>query len=106
MDSAVRVVFDGERREVSKFGPSDLVAFERHFGVPASVLAPDENGESNARIEWFCFLIWRALRRTGVIGKDVAFDEDFLDRIEEIEAGDDDETVEDVPPTVPAPQAV
>ena len=102
MDATVSVVYEGTRHKIEKFGPSDLVAFERHFQLPATVFQTDEDGKSEARFEWICFLAYRALRRMGVIEKDVQYDDDFLDKIEEIDTEQNEEDGPD--PTDPAPK--
>lgn len=111
METAFRVLLDdGEWYDIREPKLSDLVAFERHFGVPASALDPVDqvtlgpDGEqivtkvSVVKLEWVCFLLWRGLRKAGVIGDDVAFDDDFIDRVEDVEIpGADKETTENPP---------
>lgn len=112
---------DDQWHEVREPKLSDLVAFERQFGVPASSLEPepklnevtgepvlDEKGEPvlqiTAKLEWICFLLWRGLRKAGVIAKDVPFDDDFLDRVEDVEVpGAEKEQSEEVSAVVPPP---
>lgn len=84
----ISVDYAGEKHDLPSFGPSDFVAFERKFHQPASVLGE----EGTARFEWLTFLVWRGLKKTGVINhKEVPFDDDFLDNIAAIDVGDDDE---------------
>lgn len=102
METIIRVIFDGETYTIQKFGPADLVAFERHFGVSAQAFTPDETGKSpDVRFEWLCFLVFRGLRKLGVIDKTAAFDDDFLDRIDDLEVPDEDEKDETADPTDP-----
>lgn len=118
----MKVTFDGEQHDFQPPKLGDLVAFERTFGVKANVLEPkpvlDENGaqvldektgepvsQADVALEWMAFLIWRSFRRSGVITKDTAFDEDFIDLIEEIQTVDDDDKEDgDADPSVSAPQ--
>ncbi len=117
------VTFEGAAFEVPEAGFSDLVAFEKQFGLPASVLdvetepvidpetgsqAVDDKGEPVVRMigefkmEWIGFMLFRALRRQGVIAKDTLFDDDFLDGIEDVSQPNSDvEVVDDVDPSVP-----
>jgi hypothetical protein len=82
----IAVEYDGAKHEMPTFGPSDFVAFERKFQKPASVLGE----EGTARFEWLTFLVWRGLKKVGVINhKDVPFDDDFLDRIAAIDVGEE-----------------
>lgn len=78
IDLALRAVVDGEKHEMRTFATSDVVALERHSGK-ASLRSADIGFEDT------CFLVWRWLRRNGHIGMDVAFDDAFLDRIDDIE---------------------
>ena len=117
------VTFDDTKHELNEAGLSDLVAFEKHFGLPSSVLNVetkvvvndetglvelDEDGEPKKEIvgtfmlEWICFLLYRQLRKISVIAKDLPFDEDFIDRISDVskpENSDAEVTTED--PTSP-----
>lgn len=81
---------DGVVHDVKEGGLADLVAFERHFGIPASVLDPDD--PTPGRVEWIAFSVWRALRTAKVFAPEVTFDE-AIDRIEDLnqvlEPGDD-----------------
>lgn len=96
----------GVVHEVAEGGLADLVAFERHFGLPASVLDPSD--PTPGRVEWVAFIVWRALRKSGVIDKELTFD-GALDQIEDLdqvlEPGDpgykaaDGKEVADVGPT-------
>jgi len=80
--AAVVVHYNGQRHEIAKFGPADLVAFERQFGVSASVF---DTAAGDVRFEWVCFLVWRGLRRIGAVDRDVEFDDDFLEGIDDVE---------------------
>lgn len=102
----------GQTHEIEEGGLADLVAFERHFGIPASVMDPDD--ETPGRAEWLAFMIWRSLRKAGVIPKEDDFDT-ALDRIEDfeqvLEPGDpgyvpaEGEEVADVDPTTSPPNS-
>lgn len=118
---AFRVEFDGEWADVAVTGLSDMVAFERHFGIPATALEPEEvpvlaaDGSvvlnedgtpkvelvGNLNLEWMVFLFWRGLRKSGVIGKDVEFDDDFIDRITDVEVPDAEEVADGQDPSDP-----
>lgn len=88
----IAVEYDGAKHTLPTFGPSDFVAFERKFEQPASVLGE----EGTARFEWLTFLVWRGLKKVGVINhKEVPFDDDFLDKIAAIDVGE--ESKEDRP---------
>lgn len=110
--------FDGEAYDFTEARFADLVAFERHFKVKASVLEPkpllDEHGQHvlddegnevmtvDASLEWIAFLFWRSLRRAGVIARDVSFDEDFIERIDGVDqAPADAKEADDADPSVP-----
>lgn len=111
------VIFDGQSHEFGEAKIGDLVAFERYFEVKATVLQPtpkfdddglavyDDEGEqvlepAEVSLEWMAFLLWRSLRRQGVIDKNTAFDDDFLDRIDSFEQVDAEEA-DDADPSVP-----
>lgn len=112
------IVYNGEPHDFGEAKLGDLIAFERMFGVKATALQPkpkfDEHGQAvynekdeqvmepaDISLEWLAFLFWRALRRQGGIGKDVAFDDDFLDGIDSIEQVDADGEASDADPSVP-----
>ncbi len=105
------ITFDGADYEFVPPKLGDLVAFERHFGLKASVLEPketgayDDNGEAvvaaDIALEWIAFLLWRSLRRQEVIGKDVEFGEDFLDLVEGVEMKGGEVEIVDEDPTAP-----
>lgn len=99
---AMQINFDGEKYDFISPKLSDLVAFEKQFEVRATELDSkpvfddfghqllDAKGEpvteSNVAIEWMCFLFYRSLIRGGAIDKrDTKFDEDFIERIGDIE---------------------
>lgn len=114
--------------ELTQTTMSDMVAFERHFGLPASVMDMEfepvldadgtprldpETGEpmrrpiGEFRIEWICFTIWRDARRHKHIASTVEFDDDFLDMIGdvyEVTVDDAPESAED--PSMPVPESV
>jgi hypothetical protein len=119
------VEFDGERVECPEPGLSDLVAFERQFGISATILEPDvtpvldgngkqivdEDGNavvkvvSEFRLEWVAFLLYRGLRKAGTIDvKVVAFDDDFLDRISDVQMVGASKEDEEQAPLEQAPQ--
>lgn len=84
---------DGRTITVKKFGPPDMVAFERRFGVASAVMKTDP------RLEYILFLTWSAARRSGLEGLD-----DFDAFVEAIEGFDRDEVTEgkapaEAPPT-------
>lgn len=106
----IHVTYNGEQFELPSAGIADMVAFERHFGLSASALAPEEGEEQNARLEYMCFLAYRGLRKLGALppgegGKAIPFGDEFLDGIDDFEVidEDDDEAGDEAPdPTVPA----
>lgn len=124
-DAAFRVKLDdGEWYDVKEPKLSDLVAFERQFGVPASSLEPvpvlnevtgepalTDEGEPvqklDAKLEWICFLLWRGLRKVGAIPESTPFDDDFIDRVDELDVPgavtESTEEVAEVPPPYPGP---
>lgn len=86
----IRAKYDQQEYELPEFGPSDFVAFERQFKVSASALSD----EGSARFEWLCFLVYRGLKRAGVLRPDDevgGFTDDFIDRIQELKIEDADE---------------
>lgn len=110
------VTLDGQNHTIDQIGPAEMVAFERQFKLPATVMEPkpltddfgnvqvDADGEplmkADIYLEWVVFLIWRRLRRSGHIDKDTAFDDDFLDRVDGVKFLEEDEAAPD--PSVPA----
>ena len=76
IDLALRVVYLGEKVEVTNVKASDLVALERHFNVAIPSVR-------EFSFEQACFLVWRMLRRT--TGLALPFDDEFLDGIEDLE---------------------
>lgn len=102
-EASVEIQYQGKAYPFVTPKMGDLVAFERQFKVKASALQPEpkvtEDGvpvldvdgepvfESQASIEWMCFLMYRSLIRQGVINrKETPFDEDFLDDLGEVDA--------------------
>lgn len=86
------VTLEGKTHEVGELGIAGAVAFERHFGIPASVLEPDDPTPN--RMEWTAFVIFKCLQKSNVIAKTATFDEalELLDgaEIEQTkEAGDE-----------------
>jgi len=65
----------GDTHEVAQPPFADLVAFERHFGIPAPKIDEDP------RAEWVAFLVWRGLRWKQVA---VGEFEEFVDQIDDI----------------------
>lgn len=118
--AGIAFAINGQEASIDKIGMADLVAFERQFGISASQMSPpalkdedgnvvvDENGEvvpdaSKVRMEWIAFLVWRSSRRQGLIGKDVEFDDDFLECIDDVELNGSDSEDPDVDPTKAVP---
>lgn len=91
----LKVTFDGVEKELPKSGLSDLVAFEKKFDKPARAI------QEEGRLEYMAYLVYRALRKAGAVTKDVEFDEDFIDRIEDVDVIEEDEEN----PTQAAPPA-
>ena len=93
----IRVTYDGNVYEIDKLGPADFVAFERAYKVSAAVFDADD--EKDVRFEWVCFLVYRGLKKLGVLNADDAvggltpagLSEAFLDRIEDMEMEDDEQ---------------
>lgn len=119
------VQYNGEQYEIPEPGLSVLVKFEKHFGIPSSVLEPevvdvldaeglpvlDREGKpkqkvvSEFRIEWLAFIFWASMIRMGMLPEGTAFDDDFLDGIEDVipVEPENEEESSPVDPTVPAP---
>ena len=97
----IRVKYDGTNFELPDYGPSDFVAFERHFKVSAAALSPDEGDKSSVMFEWICFLVYRGLKRIGALSADDSvggFTDAFIDRITELEfEGDEEDDTEPKP---------
>jgi hypothetical protein len=103
----IHVTFDGDEYSLDKVGVADLVAFERKFKVRSDALAPKPTGEydedgnaimqAEVFLEWIAFLLWRSLRRQGVIEKSVDFTDEFLERIDGVRF--ESPAVQDVDPT-------
>lgn len=91
----------GEIREIPDPSLADLVAFERHFGISSTALAPQEGETSDVRMEWIAFLAYRGLVRIGAVDKAATFDE-VLEQIEDFQLDEDadadtDSETEEVP---------
>lgn len=106
-DAKIKFQLEGqEPATIDKIGMGDMVAFERQYDLPATVLSPETrdkidertgqviigpDGEpekeivSNYRLEWMAFMVWRSARRQGLISKDVPWSQDFVDEIESFE---------------------
>lgn len=79
----MKVTYDGVEHEVGVAGIGDMMAFEAKYGIPSEVFDADD--PTPLKVEWIGFIAWRRLRRTGVIAKDVLFDEDFADLLDNVE---------------------
>jgi hypothetical protein len=109
MQQRMKVTWKGETFEVrAQAGLGDMIAFERQFGVPATVF--DEANDAEVKMEWVAFLAFRAARKGGHIDKTIAFDDwvDDLDLIELPDTGAEevDASPEDQPGMGPAPQHI
>lgn len=80
IDLNVRVVWRGDKFEVTDVKGSDLVALERQFNVALPSLR-------NFTFEQACFLVWRSMRRDDKAGG-LEFGDEFLDGIEDLEQVD------------------
>jgi hypothetical protein len=89
VDLNLRVVFDGQKYDINEVRNSDLVALERHFGMGLPRMR-------DFTFEQTCFLIWRVLARAGA--GPGPFDDDFIDRVEDI----DNLAAGDAPLAIPA----
>lgn len=88
----MKLKFKGVEYTLSDAGVADMVAFERHFQLPSSVM-----GDSSvSRVEWMCFLAWRGLKRAGAVDLG-AFDDDFLDNLEFVNDDEDEVTTTEDP---------
>lgn len=103
---------------VGLFAPlADRVAFERHFGVSATVLsrlteAFDEDGKlkpdvdpASIREEWVAFLVWRVLHRKHAAGEAVGSFAEFAEQATDlaVEELTEQEADPELDPTAPAP---
>lgn len=117
MDTGIKFKLEGQdEASLDKIGMGDMVAFERAFNLPATVLEPDvvdkrdpRSGEvmldpdgeplkeiiSDYRLEWMAFMVWRSARRQGLVPKEVPFDQDFVDTIEDFDASGVEEAVKE-----------
>lgn len=91
----------GVTHDIPESGLADLVAFERHFGLSATVLDASNGGE--IKVEWIAFVIYRGLLRAGVFAAGTSFD----DGVEQIEDFDivSEEDAQSVDPPVSEPVA-
>lgn len=71
----------GAKHEIPDASLSDLVAFERHFGVSSEIMADEATPK---RVEWIAFLLYRGLIRSGVLPKETSFD-DAVEMIEDFD---------------------
>lgn len=105
METRIRVVFDGKEYLIEKIGFGDLCAFEGQFQVPAMTVF---RKDAEVQLTHVAYMVKRALQKQGVVPKDTPFDQDFMDRIDEVEFVEETEEAkaDDVPedPTVPAGQ--
>lgn len=103
------VTIAGVEHEVPQMGLANSVRFERHFGIPASVLDPDDPTPN--RQEWTAFVIYRGLIKAGVFPPTMAFD-DALDILEDadleqtLEPGDEDYEGDAADPTNASSEAL
>jgi hypothetical protein len=93
------VLEDGTKHRVGPFGPSDLIAFERHFKVPSIYL------RDMLRTEWVAFLAFNQLAHRKLFSGN--FD-DFVGRLSDMTAEADvlqpeEEDEEPGPATEPSP---
>jgi hypothetical protein len=95
------VVFDGKKYELPKIGGlSDLVAAERFFQRPITIM------KDTAPMEYTAYLIWRGLLKLGVITKDATpFDDDFIDQVEDMEFEEEEDSENPTPEATEAPVA-
>lgn len=93
IDLELLVVFDGEKVDLPESRASDLVAFERQFGVAWGRL------RDGLSMEQACFLVYRALLRLGRLAPGTPFDDAFLERIDDLVQRD---RPFDQPPTAPS----
>lgn len=86
-ETARKIVFtyDGEQYELANVGLADIVAFERQFNCSFATFQ-DADEDNPPRIEWLAFLAFRVLKSLRVIDRRQQFDENFLERLETIEA--------------------
>ena len=68
----ISVLVDLVEHEISPTA-GDLVRLEREYGISAATLS-----ESTVSVEHVLFLSWSALRRTGVLDRELSFDS-FID---------------------------
>ena len=76
----VDVVVDGVVHAIAPTA-GDLVRLEREYGITAGSM-----DETTTSVEHVLFLAWAGLRRTGVVDRELSFD-DFLDLADVPEAG-------------------
>lgn len=96
----IRVKYDGQDFDLPDYGPSDFVAFERHFKVSAAALSPEEGDKNSVMFEWICFLVYRGLKRIDALKAEDAvggFTEAFIDRLSDLVFEDEDDADEAEP---------
>lgn len=70
---------DGTTHRVGPFGPRDLIAAERHFGLPSDLI------RQMPRLEHVAFCSWLTLQRRGVFPDKMTFDA-FVERLSDVTA--------------------
>lgn len=70
---------DGTTHRVGPFGPRDLIAAERQFGLPSDLI------RQMPRTEHLAFCAWTQLQRRGVLPDKTTFDA-FVDRLSDVTA--------------------
>lgn len=100
----MKVTYNGAEHALPEPSLADMVAFERKFNMPSSVLG----NESASRLEWVCFLAWRGLRRLDANGG-LDFGDAFIDGLDFVDepaaADDAPAEIEAEDPTDPAAPA-
>lgn len=107
--SLMKITYDGEVYECDpdKGGLADAVAFERQFGLPASIMDADD--PTPMRAEWAAFMAYRALIRAGVVNKGALpfynDEEEFISKLELIELVVDEADEDEVADPLESPEA-
>lgn len=70
---------DGTSHRVGPFGPRDLIAAERQFGLPSDLI------RQMPRLEHVAFCSWLTLQRRGVLPDKMTFDA-FVERLSDVVA--------------------